>query len=64
MKKYEVVITRFDSEKREQVKEVAGTFDKWLNANIFAKAYADFYSASVEIREIESTVRTYEVTRF
>lgn len=51
MKKYEVIITKWSSEEMAQIQKVAGTFDTYMNAKLFAKAYSEYYSATVEIRE-------------
>ena len=51
MNKYEVWITRFSAEIGKQIKECAGSFDSYINASIFSKAYNEHYSAKSEIIE-------------
>ena len=51
MSKYEVWVTRWSEETRSQIKVVAGEFTEYMNAKIFAQAYADHYYAAVEIIE-------------
>ena len=48
---YEVLTTVYDSAIGAQIKVVAGTFNNYMNAKLFAKAYADYYNASTEILE-------------
>lgn len=49
--KYEVWVTIWSYELKKQIKVVAGEFDRFMNAKIFADAYKNHYSASVEIVE-------------
>jgi hypothetical protein len=56
MSKYEVWVTRWSEEHNKQVKVIAGEFDKFINAKLFAKAYAEHYSATAEIVEYAKTV--------
>ena len=51
MKKYEVWVTVWSDEFKQQIKKVAGEFDNFVNAIIFADAYKDHFSASAEIVE-------------
>lgn len=51
MEKYEVWVTVWSGEFNQQVKKVAGEFDKFMNAKLFADAYKAYYSASAEIVE-------------
>ena len=51
MNKYEVIVTVWSDETEKQIKIIAGTFDKYINASIFAKAYSKHYSATTEIIE-------------
>lgn len=51
MKKYEVWVTIWSDECKKQIKVVAGEFDRYMNAKLFADAYASHYSASPEIVE-------------
>ena len=49
--KYFVNITRWSEEKKAQVKEIAGTFEKVHHAIIFQKAYNKEFNASAEVVE-------------
>ena len=51
MSKFEVLTTVWSNEQEKQVKVVAGEFDRYMNAKLFAEAYEKFYSAKVEIIE-------------
>ncbi len=51
MSKYEVWVTVWSEEHKAQIKVVAGTFDRFMNAKLFADAYKEHYSANVEIVE-------------
>ena len=51
MKKYEVWVTIWSDEYKKQTKVVAGEFDRYINAKLFADAYANHYSANPEIVE-------------
>ncbi|MDY5727328.1 MAG: hypothetical protein SPK49_01765 [Erysipelotrichaceae bacterium] len=51
MKKYEVWVTIWSDEYNKQIKVVAGEFDRYMNAKLFADAYANNYSAIPEIVE-------------
>lgn len=51
MSKYEVWIKKWSEEQKSQIKVVAGTFTDYMYAKIFAQAYADSFSAIVEITE-------------
>lgn len=51
MKKFEVWVTVWSEEHKKQIKVVAGEFDKFLNAKLFADAYEKYYSATAEIVE-------------
>ena len=51
MKKYEVWVTVWSDEFKQQIKKVAGEFDNFVNARLFADAYKDHFSASAEIVE-------------
>lgn len=51
MSKYEVWVTVWSEEHKKQIKVVAGEFDKFMNANLFAEAYKKHYSATAEIVE-------------
>ena len=49
MNKYEVWVTRWSEEHKSQIKVIAGEFNEYMNASLFAQAYADHYHATVEI---------------
>ena len=51
MKKYEVWVTVWSDEYEKQIKVVAGEFDKFMNAKLFANAYSEHYSTTAEIVE-------------
>lgn len=51
MSKYEVWVTVWSDEFKKQIKVVAGEFDKFSNAKIFADAYASHYHATTDIIE-------------
>lgn len=51
MKKYEVEVIRWNEELKKQVKVVAGTFDRFIDAKLFADAYSQHFSATAEIVE-------------
>lgn len=51
MSKYEVWVIVWSDEFSRQIKKVAGEFDSYMNASIFAKAYREHYSATAEIVE-------------
>lgn len=51
MSKYEVWVTVWSEEYKKQIKVVAGEFDKYFNAKLFADAYSNFYSSTTEIVE-------------
>lgn len=47
--KYFVVATHWDSERKAQVKYIAGQFDSFVNASIFQKAYNERYCTNSKI---------------
>lgn len=51
MSKFEVLTTVWSDEEKKQVKVVAGEFDRFMNAKLFADAYENHYSAKAEIVE-------------
>ena len=51
MSKYEVWVTVWSEEHKKQIKVVAGEFDRYMNAKLFAEAYGAHYSTSAEIVE-------------
>lgn len=61
MSKYEVWVTRWSEEHRNQIKVVAGEFTEYLNAKLFAQAYADHFHADTEIVEYRK-ISTHEIT--
>ena len=53
MNKYLVIAVKWDEGSKAQVKYVAGEFTNYMNANLFKKAYNDYYSANAEVVEIK-----------
>ena len=51
MNKYEVWVTVWSEEYKQQIKKLAGTFDNFMNATLFKEAYDNHYSAHAEIVE-------------
>lgn len=51
MSKYEVVVIRWSDEQKKRIKVVAGTFDRFVDAHLFADAYRKHFSATAEIVE-------------
>lgn len=51
MSKFEVWATVWSNEHEKQIKVVAGEFDRYMNAKLFADAYSKYYSAAAEIVE-------------
>lgn len=51
MMKYEAWVTVWSEEHQKRIKVIAGEFDRYLNAKLFADAYKAHYSAEVEIVE-------------
>ena len=51
MSKFEVWVTMWSEEQHKQIKVIAGEFDRYINAKLFADAYANHYSAHPEIVE-------------
>ena len=60
-KKYEVWIKKWSEEHKAQIRILAGEFAEYMNANLFAQAYADYYNATVEILEYRK-LGTHEIT--
>ena len=59
--KYEVWTTIWSEEHKSQIKVIAGEFSEYINAKIFAQAYADRYHAEVEIVEYRK-IGVHEIT--
>ena len=53
MSKFEVWVTVWSEEYEKQIKVVAGVFDRYMNAKIFADSYEARYSATAEIEEYQ-----------
>lgn len=51
MSKYAVWVTVWSEEHKAQIKVVAGTFDRFMNAKLFADAYNEHYKTNAEIVE-------------
>ena len=49
--KYFVIATRWDDDRKAQVKYIAGEFGSYVNASIFKEAYNAHYSADAVIVE-------------
>lgn len=49
--KYEVWVTVWSEEYKQQIKVVAGEFDRFMNAKLFCEAYKNHYSSDAEIVE-------------
>lgn len=49
--KYFVIATKWDDNRKAQVKYIAGQFDDYVNASLFKKAYNDHYKADAKIIE-------------
>lgn len=49
--KYFVIAVRWDDEKKEQEKYIAGEFPNFVNAVLFRNAYNTAFSTTAEIRE-------------
>ena len=49
--KYFVIATRWDDERKAQVKYIAGEFSNYANAKIFKEGYNAHYSANAMIVE-------------
>lgn len=49
--KYFVVATRWSSEKKAQIKEIVGAFERFHMARIFQQAYNEEYITQAEIVE-------------
>lgn len=49
--KYFVIATKWDDERKAQVKYIAGEFDSYVNAELFKKAYNTHYSADAKVVE-------------
>lgn len=49
--KYFVIATKWDDNRKAQVKYIAGQFDDYVNASLFKRAYNDHYKADAKIIE-------------
>ena len=57
--KYEVVVTVWSDEYRKQIQKVAGSFDEYMNARLFADAYSRYYSSDTKIVEYKKVEEIY-----
>lgn len=57
--KYFVIITRWSDEKKAPVKEIAGTFDKFFNASLFAMAYREHFKSEANIVEASDVIEAF-----
>lgn len=46
---YYVIAIKWDTDKGERRKYIAGTFETFINASIFQKAYNEYFKANAEI---------------
>lgn len=51
MKRYFVIATKWDSNKKSQIKYIAGEFTDFVNAMIFRDAYSEYYQATAHVVE-------------
>lgn len=58
MYKYEVEVTFWVDESKKFITSVEGTFDKYLNAKLFADAYSAHYRTAVNIVEYKKNTTT------
>ena len=49
--KYFVIATKWDDNRKAQVKYIAGQFNDYVNASLFKRAYNDQYKADAKIIE-------------
>lgn len=49
--KYEVWVIVWSDEFHRQIKRVAGSFDRFVDAELFARAYTEHYCSKAEIVE-------------
>lgn len=52
MRKFEVIAPVWSSEEKRQARVVVGSFDKLMNARLFADVYSKHYSVVTEIADV------------
>lgn len=50
--RFVVIATVWSEEEKKQVKVIRGMFAEYLDAELFAKAYSEFYKAVPEIKDV------------
>lgn len=50
--KFVVIATVWSEEEKKQVKVIRGMFAEYLDAELFAKAYSEFYKTATEIKDL------------
>lgn len=56
--KYLVIAIKWSDEDHKQVKYIAGAFDEFMNARIFAEAYNKHYKASATVEEAKALLNS------
>ena len=54
--KYIVVATKWSEEEHKQAKAVVGEFPSYMHAEIYKKAYNDFYKSDAKIMSMDKLV--------
>lgn len=54
--RYYVIATKWSDEKKKLVRYIAGEFNDYINAHIFAKAYNDQYCSDAHIVDMEKVI--------
>lgn len=50
--RFVVIATVWSEEEKKQVKTICGMFARYIEAELFAKAYSEYYKAVAEIKDI------------
>lgn len=50
--RFVVIVTVWSEEEKKQVKVIRGMFAEYLDAELFAKAYSEFYKTVPEIKDV------------
>lgn len=50
--RFVVIATVWSEEEKKQVKTICGMFARYIEAELFAKAYSEHYKAAAEIKDI------------
>lgn len=56
--KYLVIAVKWSEEDKKQIKYIAGAFDEFINAYIFAEAYNNHYRANATIEETKALLNS------